>query len=359
MPRAHSRNSLYRNLLRLSTSHRTAPLPVLLDYHELHEGLRSVRSYNLLISLAIRHVAFGTVQSLLNGMAADKIPGNFDTQKLKTRWFVQAGLWEHAWLQFFQGAKAGALANHLNATRRIDSPLNRFQILMQNLPTFEPNEVRSSARAVRIVVRAMLSLNRPKSALTLAIRYFKGLPQRLIDFKWVEQCIAIINGLVAFEAKKRGILDFYTARRKLNSLLALHPSFRPKPKTLYLLLGTLRKAKQRGTVSWHTLTKFKARWGPQVEDRCVRRRVASYAVIERRLDIVDKVFDAERRYRIQADAMRQEQPQPQLGRPPFRELYPRHGYEERLWKLLKRRALKVRSQLSAQKEKDGDGDSAI
>ncbi|KAJ7092648.1 hypothetical protein C8R44DRAFT_406148 [Mycena epipterygia] len=368
--RANSRNSLYRNLLRLLLSPRTASLPRLLDYHEAHHGLRSVRSYNLLIHLAIRHVAYGAVQSLLNGMAADKIPGNLETQKLKIRWFVRSGLWEHAWLQvtttqpapiplplwleFFQGAKAGALANRLDVTWRVNSPQTRFQILMQNLPTFLPNDVHESVRGVGIVVRALLSLGKPQAALTLATRYFNGIP-RVIGVKWAEQCVGIIDALVAFENKKRGLLDFFTTRRKLNSLLAIHPSFRPTPKTLYLLLGTLRKARQCGTVSWHTLTKFKTRWGPQVENRGVRRRVASYAIIERRLDIVNKVFDAERRSRLLHEAGTTEQPQlGGLRLLPFREIYPRHGYEERLWKLLEVRALKVRLQLDAQKEKDGD-----
>ncbi|KAJ7487521.1 hypothetical protein B0H11DRAFT_1095084 [Mycena galericulata] len=366
--RATSRKSLYKNLLHLLASRRTASLPAVLDYHELHPAFRSVRSYNLLISLAIRHVAYGTVQSLLNGMAADKIPGNLETQKLKTRWFVRSGLWEHAWMQvtathpklipltlwleFFYGVKAGALANRLNLTWRI-SPQTRFQTLMRNLPTFMPNQVRASVRAVHIIVRAMLSLNRPLSAFALATRYFNGLPRR-ISSRWAEQCVDIIDGLVGYENKRRGLLDFYATRRKLNSLLAIHPSFRPTPKTLYLLLGTLRQAKQRGTVSWHTLTKFKTRWGPQVEDRRVRRRVASYAIIERRLEIFNKVFDAEWRSRMLAqDAKAETKDLGQLKRPPFREMYPRHGYEERLWKKLEVRALKVRLQLHTHKDRAG------
>ncbi|KAF7347899.1 Tethering factor for nuclear proteasome STS1 [Mycena venus] len=365
LERARSRKSLYKNLLRLLSSPRTASLPILLDYHELHHGLRSVDSYNLLISLAIRHVSHGVVQFLLNGMTADKIPGNLETEKLKTRWFVRSGLWEHAWfqvtaahpktiplslwLEFFHGTKRTA-----RNTAAFKSPEARFQTLMQNLPVFLPNEVKGSVRAVRVVVRAMLSLNRPQSALTLALRYFNGLP-RHVNVKWTQQCVAVIDALIAYEAKKRGLLDFYTARRKLNLLLAIHPSFRPTPKTLYLLLGTLRQAKKCGTVSWQTLTKFKTRWGPQVEDRRVRRRVASYAVVERRLEIFDKVFDAERRSRMLVrEAGPTEQPQPiPSTRKAFREMFPRHGYEERLWKSLSIRALKVKLQLQhAQNDRD-------
>jgi hypothetical protein len=303
-------------------------------------------------------------------MTADQISGNFETEKLKTRWYVRSGLWEHAWLhvttthpkviplplwlEFFHGTKAGALGTRRNAPR-VNSPQERFQILMSKLPAFVPNEVQASVRAVHIVVRAMLSLNRPQSALTLATRYFNGLP-RHVGVEWAKKCVAVIDALIAFEAKKRGLLDFYAARRKLNSLLAIHPSFRPTPKTLYLLLGTLRQAKQCGTVSWQTLTKFKTRWGPQVEDRRARRRVASYAIIERRLEIFDKVFDAERRSRkLAREAGTSEQPQSVPSRRmAFREMFPGHGYEERLWKILTMRALKVKLQLRAQKERKGD-----
>ncbi|KAJ6621654.1 hypothetical protein B0H10DRAFT_967125 [Mycena sp. CBHHK59/15] len=355
--RSHSRNSLYKNLLRLLSSRSSAAtLPALLDYHELHPSFRSVRSYNLLVSLAIRHVAFGTVQSLLAGMAADRISGNLETQKLKIRWSVRSGLWEHAWtqvanmkpiplplwLEFFHGAKAGALAKHPGASVRVTPPQTRFQILMKNLPTFMPNNTKASARAVRTIVRAMLDLNKPHSALTLATRYLNGLPRHVGD-KWAQECIDIIDGIVAFESKRRGLLDFYRARRNLNSLLAIHPSFRPSPKTLYLLLATLRQAKQCGTIAWDTLTRFKTRWGGQVENRRVRRRVASYAIKEGRLEIVEKVFDAERRSRQREEKVPTEPLQlaPRPVRLPFRELFPRTGNEEGLWRALKIRAAKL------------------
>ncbi|KAJ7293500.1 hypothetical protein C8J57DRAFT_1269195 [Mycena rebaudengoi] len=303
--RARSRNSLYKNLLRLlSTPSSSSVLPTLLDYHEMHPGLRSARSYNLLIWLAIRHAAFGTVQALLSGMTADGIAGNFETHKLKIRWFVTVGQPKPIplplWLEFF---------HHTNA-------------------------VKASSRAVRIVIRAMLSVKRANSAFLLATRYFDGLP-RYVSAKWAAECVAIMDAIVAFEARRRGLLDFYSARRKLNSLLAIHPSFRPTPKTLYILLSTLRQAKQCGTVA--------ARWGPQVEDRRVRRRVASYAIKERRLDIVDKVFEAEHKSRQQGTERDAGTPERlKLGSRP-RELVLRRGYESWLWKRLgvRRRLLRT------------------
>ncbi|KAJ7630860.1 hypothetical protein FB45DRAFT_916762 [Roridomyces roridus] len=327
--RSTSRKSLYENLLRLLASPATASLPILLDYHALHPAaLRSVRSYNLLISLAIRHVAWGVVQSLVENMSVDGIDGNLETQTLKTRWFprhrTRKPIPLSLWLEFFHGVKAGALANRLSSA--VNSPLTRFQILMQNLPVFLPNEDRKSVRTVHTIVRAMLALDRPQSALALATRYFHGLP-RQISIKWAQKCVAIMDGLVAHEANRTGLLDFYTARRKLNSLLGIHPAFRPTAKTVYLLLGTLRQAKQRGTLSWRTLTKYKARWGAQVEDRRVRRRLASYAITERRLDIFNKET---------------EERSSQLRRRPFREIYSRQGHDDRLWRLLEVRATKVR-----------------
>ncbi|KAJ7786230.1 hypothetical protein B0H16DRAFT_1355518 [Mycena metata] len=366
--RATSPNSLYQNLLFLS-SPPPASLPILLDYHRIHDGLRSVQSYNLLISLAIRHTAYGTVQFLFNAMSTEQIRGNLATQKLKTRWFVRTGFWEHAWhqvttthakpiplllwLELLQGVTTVRPSHDRMApTTRVRLPQRRFQLLMQDMPPFLPDEDQRSARAVRVLAGAMLALNRPQAAFALTARYLNGIP-RDISVQWAEQCVAVIDSIVAFECRKRGLVDFHSARRKLNSLLAIHPMFHPTPRTLYLLLGTLRQAKRRGTVAWQTLNTFKTRWGPEVEDRRVRRRVASYAIQERRLEIIDKVFDAERRSRaLVREARTSEErrlvPSEQM---PFRGMYPQHGYEQRLWKWLSMRALKVKLQLQ---EKDGD-----
>ncbi|KAJ7038281.1 hypothetical protein C8F04DRAFT_1232158 [Mycena alexandri] len=361
--RATSRISLYKNLLFLS-SPPPASLPILLDYHRIHDGFRSAQSYNLLISLAIRHTAYGTVQFLFNAMSTDQIRGNLATQKLKTRWFVRTGYWEHAWhqvttthakpiplvlwLELLQGVTSVRPSHHRMAPRttRVKSPQRRFQLLMRNIPPFLPDEDQRSARAVRVLARAMLALNRPQAALSLTARYLNGIP-RDIGVQWAKQCVAIIDSIVAFECRKRGLVDFHSARRKLNSLLAIHPMFHPTPRTLYLLLGTLRQAKRRGTVAWQTLNTFKTRWGPEVEDRRVRRRVASYAIQERRLEIIDKVFDAERRSRALVREARtsEERRLVPSGQMPFRGMYPQHGYEQRLWKWLSIRALKVKLQL--------------
>ncbi|KAJ7169804.1 hypothetical protein C8R46DRAFT_212530 [Mycena filopes] len=367
LPRATSQTSLYQNLLSLQP----ASLPILLDYHIIHDDLRSVVSYNLLISLAIRHTAYGSVQFLLHAMSADQIGGNLQTEKLKTRWLLRIGQWERAWhevatahphpiplplwLEFLQGV-TGVLPSHRSAVRRrptrVTSPQTRFQMLMQNIPPFTPKQAYHSVGTIRVLARAMLALKRPRAALTLTTRYFNSLPRR-IDDKWAKHCVTIINSVVAFESRKRGLVDFHSARRKLNSLLALHPFFRPTSRTLFVLLATLRQVKRRGTVAWQTLIQFKTRWGPLVEDRPVRRRVAMYAIQERRLEIVNKIFDAERRSRrLEREARSSgEQPLVLSRQMPFREIFLRRNYEERLWKLLSMRARKVKLQL---KEKDGD-----
>ncbi|CAK5280191.1 unnamed protein product [Mycena citricolor] len=358
--RATSRNTLYKNLLVLSASPHSATLPALVDYHELHPGLRSTRTYNFLIALAIRQSAFGTVQMLFSYMATDGLKPNAETAKLETRWFVRSGFWDQAlvsvksrhpveiplplWLELFHGVKSGVLPRR-RPVSTIKTPEGRFQELMQNLPTFHSNQVGQSARQVSILVRTMLSLKLSHSALTLATHYLHGLP-RHVDARWAERCTDIIDALVAYEANKRGLLDFYATRRKLAVLLAIHPGLRPSSKTLYLLLGTLRQAKRCGTLSWRVLVKFRSRWGPQVEDRRVRRRVASLALIERRLDVFDTIFAAEAQSRVQAHAA--SAPGPNLRRAPFREIFPGHGMEQRLWRKLAIRAQKIRSPISSE-----------
>ncbi|KAF7299668.1 FAD/NAD(P)-binding domain-containing protein [Mycena chlorophos] len=356
IPRATTPNSLFNNLLSLWQTPRTASLPVLVDYHELHRDVRSTRSYNLLISLALSYRSYGTVNLLFKGMALDNIPENIFTAKLKTRYLIRRRSWEHAWRQLCTEYRQQAIPLSLwlelfanlkqpspaqdeqeqepeqirRTRRRRATPETRFRTLMLNMPTFTP-EGPKSAYSVLVIVRGMLAAGRPESATALAVRYFHELPEH-VDRRWAAKCVLVIDAFIAHEAHKRGgpaLADFYSARRKLNSMLALHPDLRPTAKTLAILLSTLRRTRQRGAIAWQTLAKFTSRWGPGVEDQRVRRRVASYAVIQGRLDIFDAVVAAQER--IQSELARRRVPAGAISTPttirrisPAADKYPIH-----------------------------------
>ncbi|KAF7298810.1 hypothetical protein MIND_00828600 [Mycena indigotica] len=195
----------------------------------------------------------------------------------------------------------------------------------------------------------MLLMDEHDAAMTLATRYLRSLPHH-IDEKWVGCCMLIINALIAHEARKRGLRDFYPARRKLDEMLTIHPNLYPSPKTLMVLLSTVRQ-----TEMWdHSLAhshQVQTRWGPNVEDENVRHRVAEYALIEGRLYIYGRLRAAEEALLFPDPPVNQSEI---LMRRTYREYFPqsqngRHRSRER-WKRLEAKAMAVRLRLQ-KKEK--------
>ncbi|KAG5647636.1 hypothetical protein DXG03_008989 [Asterophora parasitica] len=404
VPVVQTAPSLYQNLLHLIFSHDpVTPLPALLDYHDLHPGLRSTRSYNLLIFLALRSGAYGTVPWLLSSMRREAILGNLETWKLRVRWLIQSGWWDKAWnevmttmprthvlaegqkrryqvtnalplsiwLEFFRSLKRGT--THQRRTRAQASSeatedtsssdtspstsesrelyLTRYHTLMNNRPTAIPDDLsQTSPRAVYSVVSIMLRLQECDKALSFTKAYFTRLPPR-ISASWARTCLDIIHLHIAMGFPHGGLRQLYETRRTMVSLVKLHPAFRPTSTTLFLLLAPLKDAKRCGTVALNTVRSFKSRWGAGTEDRRVRRRVATLALKEGRTDIVGAILRAEGTSRW-ANAtwrlMRQAVggaavPRPRrLLRPPARRLFKRNGREERYWCGLMRRLSRKR-----------------
>lgn len=349
-----SSDSLYQNLLFL-LSFRTPPpsLPALLDYHDLYPEYRSTRSYNMLISLALRHSSFGTVQWLLEDMHANGLPADLETWKLQVRWLVLAGWWDQAWkqavnlessnlgpiptsptsirgpsppenreipfsvwLEFFRTMKRGAIRRRARSrwTRGEDGILRRtpaveivaeatdpqalysarLHTLMTHCPILRQQEMkRTSPRIIYYVTNLMLQSNQKDAAFRMTRSYLAGLP-RTIPQTWTRICLDIIHLLVSLGSTKKGLPRLYESHRMLISFLALHPSLRPTSTTLFLLLSNLQRAKRCGTVAWNIVRGFRSRWGAHTEDRRVRRRVIALALKEGRMDIVSEVSRSER-----------------------------------------------------------------
>ncbi|KAG6862399.1 hypothetical protein C0995_011839 [Termitomyces sp. Mi166 len=392
-PLAKNRSSLYQNLLHLLHNRHPAPsLPLLLDYHDLHPGLRSTRSYNLLISMAIRMASYGTVRWLLRSMRADNLPGNLETWKLRVRWLVQSGMWDkawketmrvlpqmntrmkdgaemlfqvngalplHIWMEFFRTLKYGttrtrsrrrqALASNaqLAPLESTSSPSSdsvsysiRYHTLMNHRPTVIPHDLsKTPPKVIYHTVWIMLHVGQADKALSLAKSYLECLP-RSITTSCYRICLDILHLLIAKWSSQRGLRCLYETRRMMVSLLSIYPTLRPTSTTLYLLLAPLDRAKRCGTVAANTLRAFKSDYGVRTEDRRVRRRVAVLALKEGRMDIVDRMLNAERSARRAQAAWRLLQRvtgaaakplPPRLLRPPTRTIFRHNGQEERRW----------------------------
>ncbi|KIK70901.1 hypothetical protein GYMLUDRAFT_66111 [Collybiopsis luxurians FD-317 M1] len=315
LPPATSRNILYRNLVHLSCCVPPITLPQLMDYHDRYPETQSTRSYNLLISTAIRTASFGSAQWLLESMTAADIKRNLETYKLLIRWQIRTGAWDAAWqtltgppvlcnlpsenggndgpswpdflwLEFFGSLKRSGVRRNGDASKKCDDSLvvyaQRYLQLMENRPSFSLTHARP--RVIHSIARALLQLQQKIQALRLVRTYFSHLPTHLTP-ELTLHCLDIIHILIVFGSSARGRKKFHEHRRILDSLLVLHPSFRPTSTTLFLLLGSLRGAVRCGALASRYLASFKHRWGMDIEDRRVRLRVASLALKQGRLDI--------------------------------------------------------------------------
>ncbi|KAF8832267.1 hypothetical protein HHX47_DHR1001589 [Lentinula edodes] len=317
LPPATSRAILYRNLTQLSCRIPPVTLPQLMDYHDLHPETQSTRSYNFLIGMAIRTASFGSVQWLLQSMAAANINHNSETHKLVIRWQIRIGAWDAAWqtltasrvfqgtkdgddgagwpdslwLEFFGSLKRRSIRRKGVVMEEPDGPFvvyaQRFLLLMKNRPDFSLTQAKP--RVIHSIAYILLQLQEQEQALRLVQTYFSYLPAQITP-KFTEQCLDIIHILVVFGSRSRGLKKFHEHRKILTSLLAYHPSFRPTSTTLFLLLGSLRGAMRSGALASECLASFKRRWGAGIEDHRVRLRVASLALKQGRLDISSDIL---------------------------------------------------------------------
>lgn len=317
----HTSRGFCEDLLRLLHSDPPPPLSELLRYHASYGPLQSVKSYNLLISVALWHNQWGLARKLLNRMEFANIPPDVETRKLRARLLIRTGSWLRAWRQECSASENegsplpfpvwteffGTTKHHgFRRTKTIttsdgkastcpmpisrseiedpDTHLNQTRLLLQHLPNVKVENVNDvPARIIRSVVRAALSCDHMEYANALTERYFRTLPAIMQDAQF-RQCTEIIH-LHIIHVHKRGLARYHGSMRILRRYLPLHPQLRPTPKTLLCVLATLRGTKNAGSFAQRVAESFKKRWGSDVIDDRVRRRIASLALKEGRLDI--------------------------------------------------------------------------
>ncbi len=344
-----SRISLYQNLLYLINAYRpTATLPSLVDYHRHYSDWHSTRSYNLLLDLSLRHRQYGVTEYLFRSLRLECIPLNVETHKLVVRCLVQQNMWDDAWgyvQTLFSGDERGTipfpiwlefcrLPKKRRKLSKGEGPKatleEQFELLHNSSPTDIPLLSVTPPFAIFCLVDLMLRLGRHATAMALTEAYLKALPRSLTR-RSVVNCLRIIHSHLARCTAKSGLPRFYAARQMLISFLQLHPALKPNGRTLCLLFKALQRAKRCGTVAWKQLAKFKNDWGPQVENRCVLRRVSQLALKEGRLDITQKIRKLEfvsRLHRREDGQLKQVRKRRRL---PYRLIYPRNGKEARMW----------------------------
>ncbi|OJA16282.1 hypothetical protein AZE42_00128 [Rhizopogon vesiculosus] len=403
LPTPTSREMLYQNLLDMH-NYSNSSLTTLINYHFSRRQdtplLRSTRSFNFLVSLALRQAAFGTAARLLDAMKAESVRPNLETWKLTVRWLVRTGRWEEAlrrvervmrreqwkeelglhsrhqgglplplWTELFGSLKRGALRRWVKIPEQQSKPgrrtarfgcvvlqthtssasaqVVRYRSLTNILPTTLHEYSQLPPRAVFFIVQAMFQLGNRQKALETTSSYFRSLPRRLSR---TQQRIAldIIHLHMRAVAEKPGLSQHFAQRRVISELLAAHPGIRPSSQTLFLTLASLRSCKRCGTLAMRCLKTFRRRWGPRTESSVVRRRIASLSVKEGRVDIAVIMLKSERTLLLQKRLWRTQRgitggPSPRaftrLLRRSTGKIFHARGAENWKWQALKRKLL--------------------
>lgn len=408
-----SPQALYRNLLFI-TSNPPFPIRKAIDYYfDWPKALHSTKSFNLLISLALRNASFASVDRLFSAMRAESTPENMETWKLHVRWCVRTGRWNDAWkrvlqvtgkqnvttelpnspiplplwLELFGSQQRGALRRWVITDRksniesrsgascntspdaglndgqgsRLDAnvqdaqnstpvlrkrllprpcqrpyaaELSKYRTLMQVSPLLaSSDQVQILPRTILIITQTMYRVGQRTLALSTALSYLKSLPPQLrrCDRRRVLD-LANFHLSMVTRHRKSGLKQHFTQRHILRKFLHARPDLTPSSTTLFLLLGPLRGCRHSGTLAMQCLRLFEKRWGPRVQSSLVRRRVASLALKEGRLDIVEAMLKLEWHCRISNDTF------PRTvytsRRRPWRTLFSRRGAENRRWHLI-------------------------
>ncbi|KAI0830578.1 hypothetical protein BC628DRAFT_881194 [Trametes gibbosa] len=371
-PEPSTPDELLANLLLATTQGSLPPLGPLLAYHGKYAGLRSTASFNLLMRLAIRHASFGTVRTLLDRMVREGVAGDVETRTLRVRCMVRAGFWEHAWheerermradglemplpvwLEFFGSVKQGAIARgtrRSNRTESLEQPhpsvaIGRLEALLQHPPLVRQEDAESvPPRAVYALVRGLLAQGERATAVSMTTQYLQSLPDD-IDAGWRRSCLSIIH-LHLRPGPKCNLTDHYAMRETLYGFLRTHRSFRPTSATLFFLLRSLRQSAQCGRRAAELVRLFARRWGAEVVDDAVRRRVASFWLKEGNARRAAAVVEAQARvdearvaWRAEKEAVEGDMAKDRARRLRWLDLHrpPSKGKEGWRWRMLRRR----------------------
>ncbi|KAH8102555.1 hypothetical protein BXZ70DRAFT_789561 [Cristinia sonorae] len=336
-PRSH-----FRNLLVMQYHQIPSPsIHDLVAYHDTYPSFRSVMSFNLLLELAIRISHFNLASRLFTQMEEQGLVGNLDTRKLRARHFIRRGQWEFAWrremdtvgpmplavwMEFFGtplpfghgarrvgGEEEDALDGTPSNSRQADKPtartaeshsaeipdregtkymdittnLARFDLLMHNLPRLEAHQRKEATpRVARCIISLLLRSGQFELAEKITMDFFGNL--QVVSRKDISKCLDIMH-LHLGQERLKGREEYVRLSRLFRRMIGAHSSFRPTAHTLCLLLRPLKDAMHGGTVAWRVVERFRKKWGNGVVDERVRRRVASLARKEGRMDLVERV----------------------------------------------------------------------
>ena len=351
------------------------PLPRLVNYHKAFPLLQSASSYNFLIQLSIRHTSYGTSRQLFLDMATNGIVPDNETKSLFVRLMVRTGRWLSAWrfVQDEASPSCGKGCLHLLAellgyrdpnefnVKRVTNAVvlkqtdtsfsdakyewkeEALHVLLSNLS----NESVPPDRVIFMIVRHLLRSSRGKIAKDVTLQWLRRLP-RSLSIPKRRRCMAVVH--LHLGLSPTGLKSHFANRKLVDKCCALHPLLRPSSSTLFLLLRSLQRVEKNPTFhAMQLVSAYQKKFGKNIIDQRVRRRIVSIATKEGRLNVARKWaseldrLDSERRI---AKLVTQVVGEPgaklpkTIKRRPFRSVMTGRNAEVRKWRWTRRRFIR-------------------
>ena len=298
-------------------------------------------------------------------MKVEGIKADLETWKLKVRLMIRCGQWDEAWrsvladmkntewmgdmglspngmplviwVEFLMKRKYGWTGKGRVVAGRdetwVDS--HRLGVVMKHSPTLTPDQYRSMPRrAVYLIVWAMLRMGHLDDARNMTRSYLTGLPAKLDD-KQKRGSLDIIHLHIPFGTKERGALAAHrSARQRVEEFLSMHGDLRPNARTLFLLLGPLKRSPYAGTHARRAVNAFCRKWGEGLgSSPNVRRRIIEFAIKQDNTRLVNRELTRG------GDLVENEEEgaYQEYSRKSFKDVYRGRGVEGYKWRELMRR----------------------
>jgi hypothetical protein len=228
----------------------------------------------------------------------------------------------------------------------------RLELLMKHKPSLTPKEyTRIPARAVYFIVWMMLRARHFEDARSMTQSYIAGFPPKL-DPAAIRTSLDIIHLHIPWTLRKRSPLCQHNdALKTVEMFFALHQDIKPDARTLFLLLGSLRRTTYPGTLARRAADTFCRKWGYRAESRRVRERITTFAIKEGNIGLAEMELRKEMQsrfqewtYAAQVEVLggTRRMGHVRLLRRPMRKIYKRKGVDVQRWRYLARKIRRMR-----------------
>jgi len=299
-----TREELFKNLVILLEAKSPEPISRLIAYHNQFRQLQTIRSFNLLLEHANRHLYRHQFLLLVRQLKFNRCTPNSTTLRLWVRFLIREGHIYHAWNSIIQSTPRPFLdaipldvwKEFLRLERssipgRGQKSVKPLQKLTLANPLFwqfvdvalcECRSTYSKLHFTRMLVAHLVRAGFFSRAEEITNHELKKAPLDLSP-RHSDLLLSLVHQFLAFG--NNNTVTHYEMRKLLDRFRKTRPSLTYNASTLHLLLRSLCRTKNFGWQSYKLLRSWLEEWGPSSEDNLVRLRIARYALRSGRDDI--------------------------------------------------------------------------